>query len=122
VSGRRGARLRPESAPLPEMLQPGGLSGGAQAHPGAGLGLAEQVLERRGPSPTRNAGGRAGVSLRSLGIARRKEFQMHDIAKAEVVEEAAGVVLATLSSMEFETMTDGGVEFVLCASALTAQM
>jgi hypothetical protein len=47
---------------------------------------------------------------------------MHDVAKAEVVEEAAGVVLATLSSMEFETMTDGGVEFVLCASALTAQM
>lgn len=48
--------------------------------------------------------------------------QMHDVAMAEVVEEAAGVVLATLSSMEFETMTDGGVEFVLCASALTAQM
>ena len=47
---------------------------------------------------------------------------MHDVAMAEVVEEAAGVVLATLSSMEFETMTDGGVEFVLCASALTAQM
>lgn len=47
---------------------------------------------------------------------------MHDVVKAEAVEEAAGVVLATLSSMEFETMTDAGVEFVLCASALTAQM
>ena len=47
---------------------------------------------------------------------------MHDVAKAEVVEEAAEVVLSTLSSLEFETMTEGGVEFVLCASALTAQM
>lgn len=54
---------------------------------------------------------------------------MHDVAEvetiedAEAVENAAGeVVFATLSAMEFETMTDGGVEFVLCASALTAQM
>lgn len=35
---------------------------------------------------------------------------------------AAEVVFGTLSALEFETMTDGGVEFVLCASALTAQM
>ncbi|MET3862558.1 hypothetical protein ABIE38_003504 [Dietzia sp. 2505] len=34
----------------------------------------------------------------------------------------AEVVFGTLSALEFETMTDGGVEFVLCASALTAQM
>jgi len=47
---------------------------------------------------------------------------MHDVAQVEVVDHVAGVVLATLSAMEFETMTDGGVEFVLCASALTAQM
>lgn len=49
---------------------------------------------------------------------------MHDLAKGEVVtaEEASGVVLSTLSDMDFETMTEGGVEFVLCASALTAQM
>ncbi|WP_313535468.1 hypothetical protein [Arsenicicoccus bolidensis] len=47
---------------------------------------------------------------------------MHDVATVQVVEDAAEVVFATLDSMEFETMTDGGVEFVLCASALTAQM
>ncbi len=47
---------------------------------------------------------------------------MHNVARVEVAEDAAGVVLATLSEMDFETMTDGGVEFVLCASALTAQM
>lgn len=38
-----------------------------------------------------------------------------DVASAEVV-------FGTLSALKFETMTDGGVEFVLCASALTAQM
>ena len=38
-----------------------------------------------------------------------------DVAPAEVV-------FGTLSALEFATMTDGGVEFVLCASALTAQM
>lgn len=37
-------------------------------------------------------------------------------------QDAADVVFATLSVMEFETMTESGVEFVLCASALTAQM
>lgn len=47
---------------------------------------------------------------------------MHDVAKVEVAEEATGIILSTLSTMEFETMTAGGVEFVLCASALTAQM
>ncbi|WP_433062370.1 hypothetical protein [Dactylosporangium sp. CS-033363] len=35
---------------------------------------------------------------------------------------AEDVVFATLPETGFETMTEGGVEFVLCASALTAQM
>jgi hypothetical protein len=35
---------------------------------------------------------------------------------------AEDVVFATLPELDFETMTEGGVEFVLCASALTAQM
>jgi len=46
------------------------------------------------------------------------------IADARVAGDhsPAEVVFGTLSDLEFETMTDGGVEFVLCASALTAQM
>jgi len=39
-----------------------------------------------------------------------------------VTTETGEVVFGTLSSLGFDTMTDGGVEFVLCASALTAQM
>ena len=36
--------------------------------------------------------------------------------------DAAAVVFATLPSLGMERMTKGGVEFVLCASALTAQV
>lgn len=36
--------------------------------------------------------------------------------------DVEATVFATLPELGFETMTDGGVEFVLCASALTAQM
>lgn len=36
--------------------------------------------------------------------------------------EAEDVVFAVLTDTGFDTMTEGGVEFVLCASALTAQM
>jgi hypothetical protein len=35
---------------------------------------------------------------------------------------AEAVVFGTLSEQGMQTMTEGGVEFVLCASALTAQM
>ncbi|MCP2243361.1 hypothetical protein [Lentzea aerocolonigenes] len=41
---------------------------------------------------------------------------------AEEVSVAESVVFSTLPDSGFETMTEGGVEFVLCASALTAQM
>lgn len=36
--------------------------------------------------------------------------------------EIEAVVFGTLPQQGMETMTEGGVEFVLCASALTAQM
>ena len=32
------------------------------------------------------------------------------------------VIFGSLASNGFDTMTDSGVEFVMCASALTAQM
>ena len=35
---------------------------------------------------------------------------------------AAEIVFATLPSLGMDRMTAGGVEFVLCASALTAQV
>ena len=38
------------------------------------------------------------------------------------VETATDIVFGSLADQGMETMTDGGVEFVLCASALTAQM
>jgi hypothetical protein len=43
-------------------------------------------------------------------------------AVIEAPVAAEDVVFTTLPEMDFETMTEGGVEFVLCASALTAQM
>lgn len=42
--------------------------------------------------------------------------------EVEEVLEAEEIVFASLADMGFQTMTDGGVEFVLCSSALTAQM
>lgn len=41
---------------------------------------------------------------------------------APTVASAESIVFGSLTSQGMETMTDGGVEFVLCASALTAQM
>ncbi|WP_410611086.1 hypothetical protein [Amycolatopsis sp. lyj-109] len=41
---------------------------------------------------------------------------------ADDVTVAESIVFSTLPETGFETMTEGGVEFVLCASALTAQM
>lgn len=41
---------------------------------------------------------------------------------APTVAPAETIVFASLTDQGMETMTDGGVEFVLCASALTAQM
>ncbi|MGY3129150.1 intracellular sulfur oxidation DsrE/DsrF family protein [Agrococcus sp. UYP33] len=38
------------------------------------------------------------------------------------VGAAAQIVFGSLADQGMKTMTDGGVEFVLCASALTAQM
>lgn len=38
------------------------------------------------------------------------------------LETAAEVIFGSLVDQGMETMTEGGVEFVLCASALTAQM
>jgi hypothetical protein len=38
------------------------------------------------------------------------------------VDAAAQIVFGSLADQGMQTMTEGGVEFVLCASALTAQM
>lgn len=38
------------------------------------------------------------------------------------VTPAETIVFGSLADQGMETMTEGGVEFVLCASALTAQM
>lgn len=38
------------------------------------------------------------------------------------IEASAEIVFGSLVDQGMETMTEGGVEFVLCASALTAQM
>lgn len=38
------------------------------------------------------------------------------------VDSAARVVFSTLDELGFDTMTNDGVEFVLCGSALTGQM
>lgn len=51
---------------------------------------------------------------------------MADLAPFETPEvdtaAAAEIVFASLADKGMQTMTEGGVEFVLCASALTAQM
>lgn len=39
-----------------------------------------------------------------------------------VVAPVETIVFGLLSEQGMDTMTEGGVEFVLCASALTAQM
>lgn len=36
--------------------------------------------------------------------------------------QAEAIIFGTLTARGMDTMTEGGVEFVLCASALTAQM
>ncbi|WP_395641014.1 hypothetical protein [Pseudolysinimonas sp.] len=41
---------------------------------------------------------------------------------APAVTPAESIVFASLTDQGMDTMTEGGVEFVLCASALTAQM
>jgi hypothetical protein len=38
------------------------------------------------------------------------------------LDRAAEIVFGSLADQGMQTMTEGGVEFVLCASALTAQM
>lgn len=38
------------------------------------------------------------------------------------LEASAEIVFCSLTDQGMQTMTEGGVEFVLCASALTAQM
>ena len=38
------------------------------------------------------------------------------------IDAATEIVFGSLADQGMQTMTDGGVEFVLCASALTAQM
>ena len=38
------------------------------------------------------------------------------------IDPATATVFGSLADQGMQTMTDGGVEFVLCASALTAQM
>ncbi len=38
------------------------------------------------------------------------------------VDSAAEIVFSSLTDQGMQTMTEGGAEFVLCASALTAQM
>lgn len=38
------------------------------------------------------------------------------------IEASTEIVFGSLADQGMETMTEGGVEFVLCASALTAQM
>lgn len=42
-----------------------------------------------------------------------------DVAELDAVAE---IVFGSLTDHGMQTMTEGGVEFVLCASALTAQM
>lgn len=43
-------------------------------------------------------------------------------AVCETVVDSHEVIFTTLPENGFETMTEDGVEFTLCASALTAQM
>lgn len=38
------------------------------------------------------------------------------------IDAATDIVFGSLADQGMQTMTEGGVEFVLCASALTAQM
>ena len=38
------------------------------------------------------------------------------------IDASTQIVFRSLADQGMRTMTDGGVEFVLCASALTAQM
>ncbi|SMQ58088.1 hypothetical protein SAMN06295909_0102 [Plantibacter sp. VKM Ac-1784] len=38
------------------------------------------------------------------------------------IDTATEIVFGSLADQGMQTMTEGGIEFVLCASALTAQM
>lgn len=45
-----------------------------------------------------------------------------ELATPAVVDTTSQIVFGSLADQGMQTMTEGGVEFVLCASALTAQM
>ncbi|TDX79072.1 hypothetical protein EDF35_2301 [Rathayibacter sp. PhB151] len=45
-----------------------------------------------------------------------------DTATPATVETTSRIVFGSLTEQGMQTMTEGGVEFVLCVSALTAQM
>lgn len=45
-----------------------------------------------------------------------------DTTTPAVVDSTSQIVFGSLADQDMQTMTEGGVEFVLCASALTAQM
>lgn len=55
-------------------------------------------------------------------VTRRSANKLASTVELFSTVDAESVVFATLPDLGFATMTPGGVEHVICASALTAQM